>query len=383
MTAARALKIGFIPLVDAASLFVAADMGYAAQEGLELALAREVSWSNIRDRLAIGHYDAAHLLTPMAVASALEGRQMESPIVAAFNLAFNGNAITVSPALLDELTRAADGALADPCVSARALARIVRAREKRGDEPLTFGMTFPFSVHNYQLRYWMAEGGIDPDADVRLVALPPPFMVESIAKGEVDGFCVGAPWNAVAQDAGVGAILHLGCEIFDPAPEKTLALRQPVADAEPDVAAALVRACLKAADFVKAPENRDEVVALLARPDRVGAEPAAIRRALAGSPRGGDAQANANFLMIGDCAIGRPDQKQASWLYAQLLRWGQARYSDDQLRAAQGVFDPRFFDATLPPPLSPARDVAAFAGAGFDQDDIRGYLASFAIGAKV
>ena len=92
----------------------------------------------------------------------------------------------------------------DPMATALALARVVAARRRRGAEPLTFGMTFPFSTHNYQLRFWMAAGGVDPDEDVRLVVLPPPYMVDSIVNGQIDGFCVGAPWNSIAVDLGVG-----------------------------------------------------------------------------------------------------------------------------------------------------------------------------------
>ena len=147
------------------------------------------------------------------------------PIVAPFGLGVNGNAITVSPALYAAMAAAADGDITDPLVSARALARVVATPQDPGQEPLTFGMTFPFSTHNYHLRFWMAAGGVDPDEDVRLVVLPPPYMVESLANGHVDGFCVGAPWNSVAVDLGIGVILHFVSEILPRAAEKVLAFR--------------------------------------------------------------------------------------------------------------------------------------------------------------
>ena len=146
------LRIGFIPLVDAAPLIIAADKGFAAQEGLSLDLVREVSWSNVRDKLNIGLFDAAHMLAPVAIASSLGIGHVKVPLVAPFVLALNGNAITVSPALHSALTLAADGDVRDPKNSARALARVVSERRKRGANPLTFGMTFPFSCHNYFLR---------------------------------------------------------------------------------------------------------------------------------------------------------------------------------------------------------------------------------------
>src|SRR5579863_4573383 len=219
------LHIGFIPLIDAAALIVAVDKGFAAAEGLDVTLVREVSWSNVRDKLNIGLFDAAHLLAPVAIASSLGLGHIKVPIAAPFNLSLNGNAITVSSALHTAIMAELDGDRFDPMASALALSRVVATRRKRGAEPLTFGMTFPFSTHNYQLRFWMAAGGIDPDEDVRLVVLPPPYMVDSIASGQVDGFCVGAPWNSLAVELGVGRIVHFGSDIIARAPEKVLAVR--------------------------------------------------------------------------------------------------------------------------------------------------------------
>ncbi|MGV3634278.1 MAG: CmpA/NrtA family ABC transporter substrate-binding protein, partial [Pseudorhodoplanes sp.] len=181
MTVPKRIRIGFIPLADATALIVAVDKGFTAEEGVDVELVREVSWSNVRDKLNIGLFDAAHLLAPVAIASSLGLGHVKVPIITAFGLGLNGNAITVSPALHAALKDAADGDLTDPMVSSRALARVVMDRKARGEEPLTFGMTFPYSTHNYHLRFWMAAGGVDPDQDVRLIVLPPPYMVESLA----------------------------------------------------------------------------------------------------------------------------------------------------------------------------------------------------------
>jgi NitT/TauT family transport system ATP-binding protein len=224
------LRIGFIPLVDAAALLIAVDKGFCVGEGLDVELIREVSWSNVRDKLDVGLFDAAHLLAPMAIASSLGLGHIKVPIVAPFALAVNGNAITVSLALHAHLRDAAEGDLRDPMASAKALARVFAARKQRGAEPLTLGMTFPFSTHNYQLRLWMAAGGVDSDEDVRLVVLPPPYMAESLRNGHVDACCVGAPWSSVAVELGIGHILHFGSQIIARAAEKVLALRQRFAD---------------------------------------------------------------------------------------------------------------------------------------------------------
>lgn len=377
------LRIGFIPLVDAATLLIAVDSGFAKAEGLDVELVREVSWSNIRDRLAVGHYDAAHLLAPMAVASSLGLSHVKIPLIAAFNLAMNGNAITVSPDLHAKLHTAAEGDLADPVVSSRALKRVISAREMGGEEPLTFAVTFPFSMHNYQLRYWLAAGGVDPDQDLRLIVLPPPFMVENLAKGHVDGFCVGAPWNAVAAEVGLGVVLHPSCAIFNPSPEKALAFRADSVMHDPAPVEALIRACLKAADMVTDEDNHEEIAALLSRPDRVGVDAQAILRTLRGAPVVG-AERNRDYLIFGDRQSGRPDSYQASWISAQMLRWRQARLSPELLGLAKGVFEPLHFDHAIGVSNPPARKaIAAFSGPEFDETDIRGYVNAFTIGEKI
>src|SRR5262245_55452624 len=308
------LRIGFIPLADAAALIVAVDKGFTAAEGLDVELVREVSWSNVRDKLNIGLFDAAHLLAPVAIASSLGIGHVKVPIVAPFGLGMNGNAITISPALYAAMAAAADGNIVDPRVSARALARIVARRKARGEEPLTFGMTFPFSTHNYQLRFWMAAGGVDPDEDVRFVVLPPPYMVESLANGHVDGFCVGAPWNSVAVDLGIGLILHFVSEILLRAAEKVLAVRERWAQEHPDRLARLVRAHSRAADFIENETHRDEVTAILAAPDRVGVAPEVLRRTLDGRMRvapDGTVRVNERYILIGRKGAGRPEPRQA------------------------------------------------------------------------
>src|SRR5476649_785039 len=257
----KRMRIGFIPLADAAALIVAVDKGFCAAEGLDIDLVREVSWSNVRDKFIIGLFDAAHLLAPVAIASSLGLGHVKVPIVSAFGLGVNGNAITVSPNLHAAIVAAVDGDVLDPMVSARALARVVAARKAKGQEPLTFGMTFPFSTHNYHLRFWMAAGGVDPDEDVRMVVLPPPYMVESLAGQQVDAFCVGAPWNSVAVDLGIGFILHSVSEILGRATEKLLAVRAQWAAENPDVHARLIRAHDHAADFIEDVANRDAVCA--------------------------------------------------------------------------------------------------------------------------
>jgi len=387
MSADTRLRIGFIPLADATALLVAVDKGFAAAEGLDVELVREVSWSNIRDKLNIGLFDAAHLIAPVAIASSLGLGHIKVPIVAPFGLGVNGNAITVSPALYAAISEAADDDILDPMVTAKALARVVAQRKARGDDPLTFGMTFPFSTHNYHLRFWMAAGGVDPDEDVRLVVLPPPYMVESLANRHVDGFCVGAPWNSVAVDLGIGCILHFVSEILARAAEKVLGVRSRWAEEHPDLLASLVRAHARAAAFVEDVANRDEVTAILAAPNRIGVESEVIRRTLDGRMKvapDGAVRVDDRYILIGRKNAGRPEPLQAAWLYAQMVRWGQAPLSAELLATAKAVFRPDLYDAavgTFTPDMAsePADGIGAFAGPAFDPDDTAAHLATWKI----
>ena len=382
----KQLRIGFIPLVDASALIVAVDKGFTAAEGLDVALVREVSWSNVRDKLNIGLFDAAHLLAPVAIASSLGLAQVKVPIVAPFNLGINGNAITVSPALHVAIMSDLDGEATDPIATAKALARVVAARRKRGEDQLTFGMTFPFSTHNYQLRFWMASGGVDPDEDVRLVVLPPPYMVDSLANGHVDAFCVGAPWNSIAVDLGIGHILHFVSDILTRAAEKVLAVREPWAVENPDVLKSLVRAHQRAADFIEA--NHEEASNILSRPDRIGVDPEVIRRTLTGrlkvSPDGAFRESN-RYLLVGREGAGRPDPVQAAWLYAQMVRWGQAPLKDELLQTAMGVFKPDLYDAATGHTSGigfTGDHVGEFTGEAFDPTRLEQYLSAFAIARR-
>jgi ABC-type nitrate/sulfonate/bicarbonate transport system substrate-binding protein len=387
MSERQKLRIGFIPLADAAALLVAVDRGFAREEGIEVELIREVSWSNVRDKLNIGMFDAAHLLAPVAIASNLGIGHVRVPIIAPFNLGLNGNAITVTNALQKALQDKAEGDLADPKVSAKALAAIVAERKGKGLPLLKFGMTFPFSTHNYQLRFWMASGGVDPDEDVQMVVLPPPFMVESIKNGHVDAFCVGAPWNSVAVDLGVAHILHFVSEILQRAAEKMLAMRTAWANENPEVVYALVRAHKKAADFIENEANRDEVCKILSAPDRLNVAPEITRRTLDGrlkvSPNGVYRESD-RYLMVGRRGAARPDRAQASWLYAQMVRWGQAPLSKELLLAARETFRPDIYDRVLgagdlPPEGEPKDGVGAFDGPEFDALDLEKHLTPWQI----
>lgn len=373
------VRAGFIPLVDAAVLIAAADRGFAAAEGIDLELVREVSWSNIRDKLNLGHFDAAHLLAPLAIAESLGVDYAKVPLLAPVVLSQNGNSILLGNDTHFALTSLAEGDLDDPAVSGAALKKLVAARAAKGEDKLSFGMTFPFSSHNYLLRLWMAASGIDPDEDVRLVVLPPPYMVDGLKSGHVHGFCVGAPWGSVAVEAGIGRIVHLGTDIVATCPEKVLAVRSQWAENNGEALKALTRAMIRSTAWCASPENRGELAHLLAAPGRLNGAPDLTMRALQGRLKvdpTGRVRENARYLVI-DSALARPEARQALWLYAQMVRWGQAPFDEVQLAAVNACFSAATYDAALAsmtqrPVLGDG--IGTYAGPPFDPADIAGYL---------
>jgi ABC-type nitrate/sulfonate/bicarbonate transport system substrate-binding protein len=258
------------------------------------------------------------------------------------------------------------------------LARVVVAQRKLGAEPLVFGMVFPFSSHNYQLRYWMAAAGIDPDRDIQLVVLPPPYMADALAKGQLHGFCVGAPWASVAVAQGHGHILHFGVDLVARCPEKVLAVRSTWAVANARTLQRLMRACARAAAWCALPENRPELAQILARPERLAIDPETIARILEGrlivSPNG-ETRAHGRFFLLDGFAALRPDPRHALWLYAQMVRWRQVAHSAEAMAAAARVYRPDLFDAALTASGGAAADgVGAFGGPLFDADNVEAYL---------
>ena len=190
------IAAAFVPLVDCAVLVAAREQGFAAAEGIDLELVKEPSWASLRDHLNLGYVDCAHALAPLPIASTLGVGHVQVDCIVPFVLGRGGNAITVSTQLFSEMQDAAHGAALDsPTAAGKALASAVAKRARAADA--RHGR-FRFSSHNFDLRYWLAAFGVHPDRDVRLVAIPPPLMVESLRAGHVDGFCVGEPWNSLA-----------------------------------------------------------------------------------------------------------------------------------------------------------------------------------------
>lgn len=407
----RTLRVGFIPLVDSAVVVAAARLGFAAAEGLSLRLEREASWATLRDKMTVGAVDCAHLLAPIPVASQLRIGNPKARMVAPFTLSLNGNAIAVSHALYAQMEATGlMGAPRDPAAKAAALAAVVAERARRKAPSLTFGMVHPFSAHNYELRYWLASGGIHPDRDVELVVIPPPFVVDAMRDGLIDGVCVGAPWTSLGVRRGLARVVVVKPDIWRVGPEKVLAVREDFAEVESETLDALLRALKRAAEWADAPQNRGELAALLADADVLDLDADLVENALAGQVAIGDGppQTIENYLVFDRGAASFPWRSHALWFYSQMVRWGQAQLSDEGIAAAARAFRPDIYrrafagrDITLPAAdakvegslladsaagsttgrLVLKRDVF-FDGRVFEPGDVAGYVASFAIHSR-
>src|SRR6056297_1206348 len=213
------LRLGFVPLTDCAPLVVAKEKGFFLEQGLNVELSRENAWANIRDKVSVGVLDGAQMLAAMPLASNL-GLGGSIPMVAAMSLDLNGNGITVSTALHERMAATGEPALDTPRGSGRALKQVIDAGRRAGERPHTFAMVFPYSSHNYLLRYWLAAAGIDPDRDIELIVVPPPQMVSHLEAGLIAGFSVGEPWNTLAVCSGLGRTLATSYDIWNNHPEK-------------------------------------------------------------------------------------------------------------------------------------------------------------------
>ena len=306
------LRLGFLPLVDAAPLIIAEALGFAEEEGLALDLVAAPSWSASRDLLAFGEVTAAQMLAPVPVALALGlGSPARFEVLSVLNL--NGNAIGVSTGLAARM-REHDFALSDAREAGLALLAAAGQR-------LRIGVPFAFSMHNELVRYWLDGLGATPPASLEIVTVPPPLMPDALAAGEVDAFCVGEPRGSVAVERGSGVLLLPTSAIWAAAPEKVLAARAGWAEAEPDLAGRLIRALWRAGRWLGNAANLTVAGEVLAT--RLGVSADLVERSLTGRlviASDGTERVVPGFLRFDGAATGFPWRSQAAWIGARLAR---------------------------------------------------------------
>jgi NitT/TauT family transport system ATP-binding protein len=336
-----ALRTGFLPLVDCAPLIVAHELGFAEAEGIRLELVREQSWSNLRDRLAIGALDASHLLAPLAVAMSLGLSGLRVPMTAALLLNRGGNTICLSGAL-DARLGGEIGPGSDPAVLASALF-------DRASRPLRVAVPYFHSCHHLLLHQWLTGAGFDA-REIELKITPPPYMIDAMTAGEVDAFVVGEPWGSLAVERSVAVMALPTVLLARDAPEKVLAVTRAFATTREDEGQALVRAVSAAARWCDQPRNHALLAELLSRRDYVDVSAEIIGRSLSGwltRDRRGSQAHYPGFVDFHGQAGNRPQPSHAAWLHRGLMAQGQVGPGDAE--EAGRVFDGRLFDAAAVP----------------------------------
>ena len=273
------LNIGYMRLSDSAPIILAQELGYYEKYGLNIALHREVSWANIRDKMITGTFDACQMLAPMVLATTLGVAGIRAPIINGLVLSLNGNAITLAASLWDKMTAEAPIENYQPQRTSTALKQVI---DNSSDGPFTFATVHNFSTHTLLLRKWFELGGIDPDRDVRIIVLPPEQMVDSLAQGVIDGFCVGEPWNSIAVEYGAGVMASTGIEIWNGAPEKVLAVSEAWHVRNPGSHLRLRLALMEACSWLSDMDNREQAIEILSLPDYLDLSKEYLRPSLAG-----------------------------------------------------------------------------------------------------
>ncbi|MBQ0771368.1 MAG: ABC transporter substrate-binding protein, partial [Sphingomonadales bacterium] len=411
------LKLGFIKLTDMAPLAIAKEKGFFAEEGLNVTLEPQANWKVLLDGVIGGQLDGAHMLAGQPLAATI-GYGTKADLIAPLSLDLNGNAITLSNRVWAQiepgLKKNTDGKPQHP-ISASALKPVIASYKEQGKQ-FKMGMVFPVSTHNYELRYWLAAGGIEPGyytpgdvggtvgAQAALSVTPPPQMPATMEAGTIDGYCVGEPWNQAAVQKKIGVPVITDDDIWKKNPEKVLGLREDFAEKYPATTAAMLRAIIKAQQWldVDGGKNRAEAVKILARSNYVGADEAVIGASMTGqfTFQAGDTRPAPDFNIFFNDYAGYPFYSDAIWYLTQMRRWGQI--ADDQsdqwyFETAKAVYRPDLYlaaakkladEGAIPAESIPETDGFKDPQSGFidgivyDGKAPNAYLAKFPIGLK-
>lgn len=414
------LKFGFIKLTDMAPLAVAYEQGFFEDEGLYVTLEAQANWKVLLDGVIDGQLDGAHMLAGQPLAATI-GYGTKAHIITPFSMDLNGNAITVSNSVWEEMKpnvpMMADGRPQHP-ISASALAPVVQSYRDQG-KPFKMGMVFPVSTHNYELRYWLAAGGLEPGyyspedvsgqigAQVQLSVTPPPQMPATMEAGTISGYCVGEPWNQQAVFKGIGVPVITDYELWKNNPEKVFGINAAFAEENPNTTIAITKALIRAAIWLDENDNanRAEAVEILSRPDYVGADHEVIANSMTGTfeYEKGDVRDVPDFNVFFRYNATYPFYSDAIWYLTQMRRWGQiAEPQTDEwfIDTAKSVYRPDLYlkaakllvDEGLAPeagfpwesdgfkPATPAADV--IDGIPYDGHTPNAYLESLPIGLK-
>jgi nitrate/nitrite transport system substrate-binding protein len=361
------LKLGFIKLTDCAPLVIAKEKGFFEAEGLQVKVIAQPNWKTLLDNVISGELDGAHMLSGQPLAATV-GIGTKAHVVTAYTMDLNGNAITVSNSIWERMQEA-DPALFSPTpkhpISARALKPVVDDMLSEGTK-LQMGMVFPVSTHNYELRYWLAAAGIHPgmytatdiggrtDADVELSVTPPPMMPATLEAGNLQGYCVGEPWNQQAVAKGIGVPVVTNYDIWKNKPEKVFGVTKEWADYHPQAHLAVVKALIRAGQWLDETDstgklvNREEAARLLSRSDYVGADYDVIKNSMTGYFyfQRTDKRSMPEFNVFFKHHATYPWYSDGVWFLTQMRRWGQIaepRPAEWYHEVARKVYQPQVY----------------------------------------
>lgn len=357
------LKFGFIKLTDMAPLAIAYEKGYFEDEGLFVTLEPQANWKVLLDRTITGELDGAHMLAGQPLAATI-GFGTKAHIVTPFSMDLNGNGITVSNEIWEmmkpHIPMDAEGKPVHP-IKADALKPVVDQFKEEG-KPFNMGMVFPVSTHNYELRYWLASGGIHPgfysktdvsgqiQGDALLSVTPPPQMPSTLEAGTINGYCVGEPWNQAAVFKGIGVPVVTDYEIWKNNPEKVFGLTNEFTEKHPNTTLALTKALIRAAKWLDEDNNKNrmEAVEILARSEYVGADAEVIANSMTGTfeYEKGDKRDVPDFNVFYRYFATYPYYSDAIWYLTQMRRWGQITEHKDDVwydEVAKSVYKPDIY----------------------------------------
>jgi nitrate/nitrite transport system substrate-binding protein len=354
------VTLGFIKLTDMVPLAVAYEKGYFEDEGLFVTLEPQANWKVLLDRVIDGELDGAHMLAGQPIAATI-GFGTKADVITAFSMDLNGNGTTVSNDVWSQMQphirMDASGKPVHP-IKADSLKPVVDSFKARG-RPFKMGMVFPVSTHNYELRYWLAAGGLHPgfysptdvsgqiDADVLLSVTPPPQMPATLEAGTINGYSVGEPWNQQAIARGIGVPVVTDYEIWKNNPEKVFGVTKAWADRHPNTHLAIVKALIRAGMWLDADNgaNRAEAARIVSRSEYVGADYEVIANSMTGTFEyaKGDRRELPDFNVFFRYFATYPYFSDAVWYLTQMRRWGQiaeARPDEWYHEVARQVYRP-------------------------------------------
>ncbi len=367
------IRIGFIPLTDCASVVMASVLGFDKKYGVKFVLSKEASWAGVRDKLANGDLDAAHVLYGLlyGVQMGIGGQRKDMAVLMGLNN--NGQAITLSKQLANK--GAVDG---------QSLAKLMRA-EKRD---FTFAQTFPTGTHAMWLYYWLAANGINPMKEAKVITVPPPQMVANMRVGNMDGFCVGEPWGHRAIMDGIGITAITTQDIWRDHPEKVLGSTLEFAKKHPNTCRAMMAAIIEASRWIDASmANKNKMAEVIAAKSYVNTSKDAIDQRILGRYQNGLGKTwdDQNYMKFyNDGAVNFPYLSDGMWFMTQHRRWGLLKQDPDYLAVASAVNQIALYKdaATLakaPVPSSPMRSSKLMDGSVWDGKDPKAYAASFKV----